>query len=352
MKVSVIVPGHNAADMLQTSLPALRAQEWPEGCLEILYVDDASADASIEAASRWSDRVVPLHGSRRGPAAARNAGAREASGQIVVFMDADVLAPAGTVAALVRALEEDPALDAVFGSYDSEPLEPALVSQYRNLLHHFVHQTSRRDASTFWAGCGAIRKSSFEKAGGFDAERYRGAMIEDIELGHRMRAMGMRIRLQPSVQVKHLKRWTLLQMMRADIFSRGIPWMRLLFQDSRASGEIGDLNLNSSGILSVALAWAAAVCLALSWRFPGFLFGFAAAVGLLFLLNWPVYRFFHRMRGLRFACMILPLHVLYHLYNGASVLGGLLYRLVIDKPLPGLKTLGAGLRARRRRPGA
>lgn len=348
-EVSVIVPGHNAAEMLKSSLPALRSQDWPKDCLEIIYVDDASTDGSIDAAAEWADRIVRLEGWRNGPAGARNAGVRDSKGQILVFIDADVLAPPGTIAALVEPLMQDDTLDAVFGSYDSEPLEPALVSQYRNLLHHFVHQTSRRDASTFWAGCGAVRKRAFEMAGGFDAMRYRGAMIEDIELGHRMRALGMRIRLQPSVQVKHLKRWTLLQMMRADIFSRGIPWMRLLFQDSRASGEIGDLNLGVSGILSVVLAWIGAVSTLLSFRFPKCVYGAFLALAMILALNWPVYRFFSRMRGVRFALMIIPLHVLFHFYNGASVIGGLLYRCLIDRPLPGLKSVGTQLRKRRTR---
>ena len=343
-KISVIVPGRNASEMLKRSLASLRSQDWPKECLEVIYVDDASTDDSIKVASEWADRIVRLTGLFSGPAKARNAGVLESTGQIVVFMDADVLALPGTIGALVKPLLEDDTLDAVFGSYDSEPLEPALVSQYRNLLHHFVHQTSRQEASTFWAGCGAIRKRSFEKAGGFDAERYRGAMIEDIELGHRMHALGMRIRLQPSVQVKHLKRWTLLQMVRADIFYRGIPWMRLLFRDSRASREIGDLNLKISGILSVVLAWMIVFFLILSPWFPTCLYGLIPAIGLILVFNWPLYLFFFRIRGPRFALMIIPLHVLYHLYNGASVLGGLFYRFFIDKPLPGLKSIGISLR--------
>ena len=342
-KVSVIVPGHNASRMLEPSLSALRSQDWPKDRLEIVYVDDASTDESAEVASGWADRIVRLTGFPKGPANARNSGVRECSGEIVVFMDADVLAPAGTIHALVAPLMADESLDAVFGSYDSAPQDPTLVSQYRNLLHHFVHQTSRQNAATFWAGCGSIRKSSFERAGGFDAERYRGAMIEDIELGHRMRALGMRIKLQPSIEVKHLKKWTLFQMVRADIFSRGIPWIRLLFQESRTSGEVGDLNLKLSGFLSVALSWMGIFLLVLSPWFPMLLWGVCLFLGLAVILNMPVYRFFFRIRGLRFALMIIPLHVLYHLYNGVSVIGGLLYRCLIDRPLPGLKSIGVKL---------
>jgi hypothetical protein len=119
--------------------------------------------------------------------------------------------------------------------------------------------------------------------------------------------------------------------------------MRLLFQDNRASGEIGDLNLKVSGILSVMLAWVGVGSLLLSLRFPKCVYALFPALALIFILNWSVYRFFFRMRGIRFALMIVPLHVLYHVYNGASVIGGLFYRCLIDKPLPGLKPIGINL---------
>lgn len=341
--VSVIVPGRNASATLERCLSSLRLQDWPKDRFEILYVDDASTDGSVGIASGYADRIVRLEGLPGGPARARNQGVREAAGEIIVFLDADILPPPSTLRALVKPLMEDGSLDAVFGSYDSEPTDPGLVSQYRNLLHHFVHQTSRHDATTFWAGCGAVRKQSFERAGGFDTERYPGAMIEDIELGHRMRRLGMRIRLDPSIQVKHLKRWTLFRMIQADIFYRGIPWMRLLFRDGPASKEIGDLNLKIAGILSVALTWAAVFLLVLSIRQPRLLYGVCIVLGLTLALNFPTYRFFWRARGPRFALTVIPLNLLYHFYNGASFLGGVLYRLLIDRPLPGLNSIGARL---------
>ena len=49
-------------------------------------------------------------------------------------------------------------VETLFGSYDDDPPAPGLVSRYKNLLHHHVHQNGRPDASTFWAGCGAIRR--------------------------------------------------------------------------------------------------------------------------------------------------------------------------------------------------
>jgi hypothetical protein len=80
---------------------------------------------------------------------------------------------------VVKAFEDDPALAAVFGSYDRRPRAPGLVSQYRNLLHHYTHQIGNPEAGTFWSGCGAIRRSVFVGVGGFDAARFPRPSIED-----------------------------------------------------------------------------------------------------------------------------------------------------------------------------
>jgi len=126
---------------------------------------------------------------RHGPAYARNRGAELARGDILFFVDADVVLAADATAQVRDAFREDPQLAAVFGSYDDAPAATNFLSRYKNLLHHHVHQTSRADASTFWAGCGAIRAAMLARAGGFD-ESFRRPSIEDIELGRRLRRAG------------------------------------------------------------------------------------------------------------------------------------------------------------------
>jgi glycosyltransferase involved in cell wall biosynthesis len=348
-QVSAIVPGHNASASLAACLASLRAQDWPRANLEIIYVDDASTDDSPAVARPWADRIVRLKGSPQGPAAARNAGAGQSLGEILVFVDSDVVAPAPTVSGLAQSLMEDAGLDAAFGSYDCAPPARTAISQYRNLLHHFVHQTSREEASTFWAGCGAIRKLSFERAGGFDAERYRRPMIEDIELGHRMNALGMRMKLLRAVQVKHLKRWTLLEVLHTDVFARGIPWMRLLLTDAKGSREIGDLNLKLSGVASVLFVWSGVVLVLLSFFRPLLLIPGLGSFMLALLANLDVYRFFYKVRGPVFTLKALTPHLMFHFFNGFAVMGALLCWALIDRPLPGLRWIRNVLQASRNR---
>jgi hypothetical protein len=188
------------------------------------------------------------------------------------------------------------------------------VSRYKNLLHHYVHQHGRREASTFWAGCGAIRREVFVSLGGFD-EGYTRPAIEDIELGARLRRAGYRVWLCPDVQVTHLKRWTFASLLRSDVFDRAIPWTRLILRDTHLPA---DLNLDVRSRLSALAAWAALGSLILgfwsAWAWIGMLLG-AVVLG---VLNADLYRFFARKGRLGFAVGAIGLHVLYFLYSSLT----------------------------------
>jgi GT2 family glycosyltransferase len=146
---------------------------------------------------------------RLGPAAARKTGAQVARGKYLYFIDADCELQPDTLARIAEVFQADPGLDALFGSYDDTPGAANFMAQYKNLFHHYVHQKSSELASTFWTGCGVIRRAQFLALGGFDLQRYRRPAIEDIDLGYRLKRAGGRIRLVKHVQVKHLKAWTL-----------------------------------------------------------------------------------------------------------------------------------------------
>src|SRR3972149_10896193 len=163
--ISIIIPVYNTPHDLLECLSALRASSYPNS--EIIVVDDASTDDTHLIATRTGVRVLRLT-ENSGPAPARNHGARHAKGNILIFVDADVVVSPGVISRMVKVFEEHPDVAAVFGSYDVSPRAVGLVSQYSNLLHHFVHQNCDPEASTFWAGFGAIRRSVFEEIGGFD----------------------------------------------------------------------------------------------------------------------------------------------------------------------------------------
>jgi glycosyltransferase involved in cell wall biosynthesis len=312
IRLSIIVPVYNNPQDLRECLSALIASSNPAS--EIIVVDDASTDDTASVATQMGARVLRL-AKNSGPAAARNYGARHAQGDILFFVDADVIIAPDVVSRVGVLFTERPDLAAVFGSYDARPRAKGIVSQYRNLLHHFIHQNGSPEASTFWAGCGAIRRSVFQDLGGFDEKRFPRPSIEDIELGHRLRRGGYRILLDKALQGTHLKRWTLYTTIRTDIFCRAIPWSRLILESKNAPD---DLNLKGGQRLSVALVGLASMCLLLApFLFELLVPGVLMVLGII-VLNRELFAFFFRQNGLSFALICIPLYLLYYLYSGLS----------------------------------
>lgn len=332
--VSVIMPAHNAAAYLTTVLDALMASDIGRDRWELVVVDDASSDGTEAVASRYADVVVRLPNRPQGPAYARNRGVEASRGEIVMFIDSDVVVQPSTVRLFAEALRDAPDVAAVFGSYDDRPAATGFVSQYRNLVHHYVHQQNGGDSETFWAGAGAIRRDVFLEAGMYDEWHYMRPQIEDIELGGRIRRLGRRILLRPDIQVKHLKRWTLMGVVRTDLRDRGIPWARLLLH-RKAFVSTGTLNLRLSEKLSTVLVWLGLLAIGVAIWQRSWTWLAIAAIGPLIaaLNNLRMLVFFARARGLLFAAMVIPIHLLYYLLNGVSFGVGLVLKEVLGAPL-------------------
>jgi glycosyltransferase involved in cell wall biosynthesis len=309
--ISVIIPVYNDADNLERCLNRLFLSTFED--FECIVVDDGSTDASAAVARCHDVNLIQI--SNAGPAAARNQGARQARGRILFFIDADVLCHADTLEKVYQAFQRDN-IDAVFGTYDDEPAHKGVVSQFKNLYHRFTHQRAREEAHTFWAGCGAIRRDIFLDMGGFNT-KYRKPMIEDIELGYRLTKAGYRIRLIKALQVKHLKKWTLIQLIKTDVFQRGIPWTILMLKNRKLQN---DLNVGKGQRICVALVFSLVLLFFLPSLY-GLLYAFFAILAVI-LINFKLYLFFLYKRGFVFSIKALFLHLLYYLYSGISFLIG------------------------------
>ena len=281
---------------------------------EVIVVDDCSTEASpAELAGRHGARTIRT-ARNNGPSAARNLAAKRAIGEILWFVDADVIVHKDGPERIRRALA-DQAVIAVFGSYDDAPPVPGFAAQYKNLAHHYYHQRARREASTFWAGCGAVRRAAFLDLNGFDAARYRRPSIEDIELAYRIRAAGGRILLDPNLHGTHLKAWTILEVIRVDLFSRAIPWARLMMGRHELTN---DLNLSTgerlrAGVAGIFFLSLLLLCFDASlWWAPAF-----ATVAAL-IANKSFFAFMRARRGVPFAIQSLLFHQIYYVYSSMA----------------------------------
>jgi len=319
--LTVIVPFHRNLDQLRRCLAAVHAARHVATPLtafvEVIVAADGPVDDPAHVAREFGATDVTIAGPR-GPAVARNRAAAAASGTLLVFVDADVVMSERALSEFVRRFTTDPELGAAFGAYDEEPADPGFFSQCRNLAHSFVHQRSSREASTFWAGLGAIRADVFSAVGGFD-ERFARPSVEDIDLGYRVRAAGFPILLDATIQGKHLKRWTLRSSIVSDLFDRGIPWTQLM---QRYGGMRNDLNVSIAYRMCVVVAYLMLGSVVAAARWPMAALAVVALAVALWLLDRSYYRFFVSRRGWWFTLRWFPFHVAHHLCNGISFAAG------------------------------
>jgi len=338
--LSVVVPVKNGHDVLPRMLGALSRSELPRETWELIVVDDGSRDDTVDIASEYADLVIRLPGRSRGPGYARNRGVERARGDCVVFLDADVLVRSDTLARIAATMSAREDVDAVFGAYCDEPAAAGVVSQYRNLLHHYTHDQEPGEAQTFWAGCGCIRRSVFVAVGMYDEWRFSRPQIEDVELGYRMSAHGYRILLQPEIQVTHLKRWSFRGMLKADFMDRGVPWARLLAEQRAllgpAASKAKSLSLRATEKSNTFLVCLGLLLLAISVRPKDHLLATLGGICLLLVVlrGLPLYAFFSRKRGIAFAICGVVLHMFYYLTAAVSVVWGAFLAVVVGEPRP------------------
>jgi GT2 family glycosyltransferase len=316
-RISVVIPCHNSLAFLEHCLLAIAASDFKDA--EYFVVDDGSVEDLSPAirSCRLPVQLIRLD-VRSGAAAARNAGALRASGSILVFLDADVCVHADTLSRIAASFAETTGLGALMGAYDDHPSDAGFHSRFRNLLHSYTHQIGQREACTFWTGCGAIYRDLFFQRGGFNTEP---GMIDDVELGRRLTANGVRIELRPEIKVQHRKRWTCWSWIIVDFWQRGVPWTRLILEE-RAMPNV--LNLSYRNRSSVVMVWLALVGSAAFIRRPDLYVIPLVLVAATLWLNRRFYRFLHRGQGLQFALASTAAHLLHLLVCGASFLAGCL----------------------------
>ncbi|MBL1211115.1 MAG: glycosyltransferase family 2 protein [Geminocystis sp. GBBB08] len=317
LSISVIIPVYRGGDNFSQCLESFKnISVFP---LEVIVVVDGVDLESYQMATKFTDKVLQLE-ENQGPATARNRGADIAKGEILFFMDADVTIHHDTLAKILQVFQENPEVSAIIGSYDDSPSASNFLSQYKNLFHHYNHQIGSREASTFWGACGAIKRDIFLKIGGFN-QHYRFPSVEDIELGYRLKKKGdpegigyaVRILLCKDIYVKHLKKWTIYSLLRADFFYRALPWTELIHQNSSFTN---DLNLKYSSRISVILVYLFLILLIPIFWYKQLIFLNIVLIVILTILNLPVYRFFQQKRGLIFTLQVLPWHWFYYFYSG------------------------------------
>ena len=186
--LSIVVPAHDEEAFIGRTLQALHAAAEATGlAYEVIVVDDGSTDATAEIARSGGARVVPVV--VRQIAAARNAGARVANGEMLVFVDADTIVTGRVLKAAVADMRKGAVGGGARAVYDED------TPRWAQRAIAVVVVLMRR--VNWAAGCFFfVQRAAFERVGGFD-ERYFAS--EEIHLSRALKRLGRFVILPETV---------------------------------------------------------------------------------------------------------------------------------------------------------
>jgi GT2 family glycosyltransferase len=235
--ISVVIPNHNGGKTIGRCLDAIFLSKHES--FEVIVADDASSDNSAELISTFPCKLVRLE-KHSGASKARNAGAKESYGEILFFIDADCIIYDDTLALVQKAVTGQKNT-VIGGSYTALPYDRNFFSVFQSVFINYS-ELKQREPDYIASHCMAIERKVFEKSGGFPEEFL--PIIEDVELSHRLRRLGCKLRMEPDILVRHIFNFNFRKSMR-NAFRKSLYWTmyslsnRDLLQDSgTASREL------------------------------------------------------------------------------------------------------------------
>jgi GT2 family glycosyltransferase len=210
--VTVVVVNHNGRGYLEECLGSLRAQTYPADQIEVIFIDNASSDGSVELVrSAFPEVQVVVNDTNTGFSPAVNQGARLAAGTYLALLNNDAAADPTWLRAAVHELEGEPTIACVASKILRQ--DRVTVDYAGGQMAFYGHGFARgvelddtgdgRNRDTLFASGGAmvVRTRTFLDVGGFDDSYF--AFFEDVDFGWRLQVLGHRVRYVPSSRVYH-----------------------------------------------------------------------------------------------------------------------------------------------------
>lgn len=300
-KYSIIIPTYNSKHTIVKLLDSIFATKGHEH-FEIIVVDDASTDQTYKVVKTYPVRII-VSSKNMGSAHARNTGAFAAQSPYLIFFDADVVIKPDTLERLTKRIEEKNENYVFMGIYDENPVKINFISQYKALLDSYHWRNIKTKAVTsFEPRCAIMKKSLFEKSGGFD-DTIVGADVEDYELGYRLLDINAKLIVDPEIKVYHHFPMSVKHLI-STLFNRTKSWIQL-FSSRKKFDNVGS---------TIESALACGISGLSSFLLPAIGFETSATLAflLMFSLFWVIFSdfFLHAFyeKGICFGVKVIFFH--------------------------------------------
>jgi GT2 family glycosyltransferase len=279
-RFSVIIPAYNAEKTLSFCLEALADQSVPKENYEVIVVDDGSTDETSKIAKGFN--VKYIFQTNRGPATARNRGARKAAGGIILFTDSDCVPDHNWIQEMVSPFS-DTEVVGVKGAYKTR--QTKLAARFAQAefedRYDLLQKSSTIDMVDTYSA--AFRKDVFLNMGGFD-ESFPVANNEDTELSYRLAAAGYKLVFNPGAFVYHTHRDTFMKYLKLK-FWRGY-WRMVVYR--RYPGKAAKDSYTPTIIKIQTMLMALSLPLIpLSWFAPNLIYLALLTWGVIIVLSFP-----------------------------------------------------------------
>lgn len=233
--ISVVVPAYNAEDTVEETIGLLLKQSFKD--YEVIAVNDGSKDRTKEILEKIAEnnkRLRVINQANKGPAAARNLGARKARGDIVLFTDSDCFAPKDLLKNINNYFKKEN-IKALGGTYRTKNDEK-LVARWTGYEIAYRYSRIGKFTAAHGSYCLAVDRKLFLGLGGFN-ESFKTASGEDTEFTYKLAEKGHKVRLAKDVFVRHLHDDSLVHYLKTQ-FKRG-KWRMLLYKKfpARVKGD-------------------------------------------------------------------------------------------------------------------
>ncbi len=186
--VSIIIPTYCEGETIERCLQSIKQQRFQKGEIETIIVDSDSPDDTKKAARKYTDKVMNIKS--RGVSKARNIGAQEAKGEVLLFLDADTVLHPDFVAEAYASFSTPSTVcisGALIGLESLGILDNLFKSFHYGLVNKVAASSARLGFPLFPTVCCACRKSIFHQVGGFDEGL---AIAEDLDFSLKMGKAG------------------------------------------------------------------------------------------------------------------------------------------------------------------
>ena len=294
-KISIVIPSFNSSKTIKECLNAITKIDYNN--YEVIVVDDASKDNSTEIIKKLPCRLIKLK-NNVGASEARNIGAKYSKGDILLFMDSDIIIQKDALKLAIDFFNSK-RLNVFICSFKPKMRFRNFFSQYKHLYLCYYYEKQDKTLHTLDTSFTFIKKNLFDKFKGFD-KKIR--ISEDADLGVRLTGKGYKIYRNKDIQMEHIKHYTFRKFIKTDLI-RGERMSKLFLSSlfGKRKSKRNSFYLKPMNIyISIPIASLFLISTLSSILFKNMIFISAILLSLFIIINLSFWNYLRKINGLFF----------------------------------------------------